>query len=194
MLTTYDTKYTDIYTKCSYIVNPSDICNCNNDYYFSDSDTCDCPSDPRVKWIGINARIAQNPINTNPIDSIYIIRIFDSDIYESGVNDSELFCDGNLTSEFVIQNSISYDSDKTYVGYLKKYLFGTCSRPVDIKDYSYGFSGKVAKSEYVKGLLSISQRIVNNYDKKKEDPKNTENAHIGRPVKKNMYKFRKGNK
>ena len=124
MVDEWDPDYTDISLSLSYTVNTEDVCNCNDEYhgwYYE----CDCPSDPRVTWIGYRVRIPQKPIKTAPVDTMYTIQVFDMDINKSEVHDRDLFCTENMTAEFSVINSISYENNKTYVGYLKKYVQGT---------------------------------------------------------------------
>lgn len=191
MLADYDSTHTEIYTDCSYVVNEDDICTCENYYNQSSDDDCDCPRDPRVTWSGIMLRVPQKPIKTAPMDSMYNIRVFDEETHESMSGDVlSLFVEENMTHEFSIMSTISRESDETYV-HLLKHLFNT-GKFISMKDYSYGFSGKAAKSEYVKAFMSIAQNMINNYDANIADVKNVENAHVDRRKKINVPKMRKG--
>jgi hypothetical protein len=90
-----------------------------------------------------------------------------------------------MKAEFTIADSISLDTVKTYVDYLKRYFVTEKNRmTVDLKERKYSFKGVQSKESYLKMFMTIVERMISNFDEKKEDPKNTENPHVGRRKKK----------
>ena len=181
MIDDFDPNSTEISTTSSYIIHPDDICYCDKDFLDNGNYDCGCTQNPRVTWLGVNVRITQRPIKTTPINSVYSIRCFEAQTYESDVYDRNLFCPENMKAEFSISDSISYESEKTYIDFLKRYVVtGKNNRDVVAKESSYSFRGKQSNDSYLKAFKNIVQKMINNFDKKKEDSKNTENPHVSR--------------
>ena len=73
------------------------------------------------------------------------------------------------------------ETEKTYIDFLKRYVVtGKNNRDVVSKDSNYSFRGKQSNDSYLKAFKNIVQKMINNFDNKKEDSKNTENPHISR--------------
>lgn len=183
MVDKWDPVYTDIMISRSYSVNPNDVCRCDDYFYSSYGSDCECPTDPRVKWMGCRVRIPQKPIRTEPIDTTYVVQIYNVDTYKSDVNNRDLFCSENLIAEFSVSDSISHESNETYVEYLKNYTRNTYQLDLRV----YDFKGCKSMAEYIKSFYSITQRMINNFDSNKKDPENTDNPHIKRRQKMKVY-------
>ena len=137
---------------------------------------CNCPVDPRVTWRGYSIRIAQNPIKTLPKNTTYVITMFEIETHASCVKNHENFCSENMVAEFSVMNSMSCDTNKTYIELLKKYTQDTSS--INIR--SYGFKGRVDRSIYEKACKNIIQKMIDNFDEKKKDSTNDKNPHVKR--------------
>jgi len=184
----YDPNYTEITTVAAYEINPEDICDCDISSMWFTECWCDAPGNAkyaRVDWFGVIVRIAQNPIKTAPMDSGYTISIFKTNEHlKADVDDYDLFCPENLKAEFTVFNSLSLDYDETHIKYIKKYVMNSDNYTyVDDMSRNYAFKGQQKKGNYGKAFMSITQTMVNNFEKKKEDPKNDENPHVGRKKK-----------